>query len=69
MAAGGSNLKPARRGARTRQGAMTRREGLVPSPFRLESLDTLQEISGWLGTFSERLRLAHDERARAAELS
>jgi len=48
---------------------MTRREGLVPSPFRLESLDTLQEISGWLGTFSERLRLAHDERARAAELS
>jgi len=52
---------------------MTRREGLAPSPSLLEirapAIDTLEEICGWLGTFSERLRLARDEGVPAAELS
>ncbi len=32
-------------------------------------VDSLEEICGWLGTFRERLRLAHtDERAGVAEV-
>jgi hypothetical protein len=36
---------------------MVRREGLAPSPT-LEVFAGLEEITGWLGTFRERLRLA-----------
>lgn len=37
---------------------------------RVPTLDSLGEICGWLGTFTERLRLAHDdERVQVAELS
>jgi len=74
MAAGRSGLNSARRGARTGQGARTRREGRAPLPsllaVRVPTLDNLGEICGWLGTFTERLRLAHDdERVQVAELS
>ena len=27
----------------------------------VQTIDSLEEICGWLGTFRERLRLAHDE--------
>ncbi len=66
MAAGGSGNHSARRGARTGQGATARREGLAPLPSLapyVPGIDSLEEICGWLGTFRERLRIAHvDER-------
>lgn len=43
---------------------MVRREGQAPLPSLgpyVPSLDSLEEISGWLGTFRERLRLARSE--------
>ena len=66
MAARGSGNQSARRGARTGQGATARREGLAPLPSfapYVPGIDSLEEICGWLGTFRERLRIAHvDER-------
>jgi hypothetical protein len=67
MAAGRSELNSAHRGVRTGQGAKARREGLAPfpslQPYR-PTIDSLADISGWLGTFRERLR-----RARTDELA
>lgn len=43
---------------------MVRREGQAPLPSLepyVVSLDSLEEISGWLGTFRERLRQARSE--------
>ncbi len=49
---------------------MVRREGRAPLPSLepyIASLDSLEEISGWLGTFRERLRQARsDEQERVA---
>lgn len=65
MAAGRSRIKSIRRGAKTGQGAEIRREGLAPLPpiqvVHVPAIDSLEEISGWLGTFRERLRLARNE--------
>ena len=65
MAAGRSRLSSrTSRGAHTGQGAEIRREGLAPLPsldLYAPTIDSLEEICGWLGTFRERLRLAHDE--------
>jgi hypothetical protein len=61
MAAGGSTPSLKRRGATTGQGAKVRREGQAPSPslgVYVPAIDSLEEISGWLGTFRERLRMA-----------
>jgi len=70
MAAGRSKFKSIRRGAMTGQGAKVLREGLAPLPslqLYVPAIDTLEEICGWLGTFRERLRMAHiDERADVA---
>ncbi|HEY0829934.1 MAG TPA: hypothetical protein VGE99_02250 [Candidatus Dormibacteraeota bacterium] len=65
MAAGRSRVKSAaHRGAYTGQGAEARREGQAPfpspSPY-VQAIDSLEEICGWLGTFRERLRIAHVE--------
>jgi len=65
MAAGGSRVSSARRGAKSERGAKIRREDLAPSPFvdtpYVPAIDSLEEISGWLGTFRERLRMARAE--------
>src|SRR3989442_15200562 len=70
MAAGRSNIESIHRGAKTGRGAKVLREGLAPSPslqLYVPAIDTLEEICGWLGTFRERLRMAHiDERADVA---
>ena len=70
MAAGRSGIKLVRRGATTGQGAEGRREGQAPSPYSgpyVPMIDSLEEISGWLGTFRERLRMARvDERQQVA---
>src|SRR5438445_399089 len=67
MAAGRSKIESIHRGAKTGQGAKVLREGLAPLPslqLYVPAIDTLEEICGWLGTFRERLRVAHtDERA------
>jgi len=72
MAAGSSRINSNHRGATTGQGAKVRREGLAPLPsleVYVPGVDSLEEICGWLGTFRERLRLAHtDERAGVAEV-
>jgi len=72
MAAGSSRINSNHRGATTGQGAKVRREGLAPLPsleLYVPGVDSLEEICGWLGTFRERLRLAHtDERAGVAEV-
>lgn len=61
MAAVRSRTRFSAGGQSTGQGARTRIEGLVPllsgEPYA-PSIDGLDEISGWLGTFSERLRVA-----------
>ncbi len=54
-----------RRGATTGQGAKVRREGQAPLPSLdvfVPAIDSLEEISGWLGTFRERLRVARTYR-------
>ncbi len=70
MAAGRSGIKLLRRGATTGQGAKAQREGLVPLPSPepfVPMINSLEEISGWLGTFRERLRMARvDERQQVA---
>ena len=70
MAARGSGINSEHRGARKGRGAKVRREGLAPLPsFEafVPSIDSLDEIVGWLGTFRERLRLARsDERLEVA---
>src|SRR2546430_14144232 len=70
MAAGRSGIKLLRRGATTGQGAEVQREGLAPLPSSepyVAMIDSLEEISGWLGTFRERLRMARvDERQQVA---
>ncbi len=61
MAAGGSKVRSNSRGATTGQGARVRREGQAPSPslkVHVPAVESLDEISGWLGTFRERLRMA-----------
>ncbi len=67
MAARSSRINSNHRGATTGQGAKVRREDLAPSPFlevHVPAIDSLEEISGWLGTFRERLRKARtDEHA------
>lgn len=70
MAAGSSGSQSVHRGASTGQGATVRREGQAPFPSLepyVPALDSLEEISGWLGTFRERLRQARsDEQVRVA---
>jgi hypothetical protein len=71
MAAGGSRINSGRRGAKSGRGAEIRREDLAPSPFLVgpdvPTIDSLEEISGWLGTFRERLRVARaEDRAEVA---
>lgn len=71
MAAGGSGISSQRRrGAESGQGAAIRREDQAPLPSTepfVASIDSLEEICGWLGTFRERLRGARDgERADVA---
>ena len=70
MAAGRSRVESIHRGAKTGQGAKVLREGLAPLPsfpLYVPAIDTLEEICGWLGTFRERLRMAHiDQRADVA---
>src|SRR2546430_17102908 len=64
MAAGSSRIKSARRGAYTGQGAEARREGQAPLPSLqpyVQGIESLEEICGWLGTFRERLRIAHTD--------
>ena len=70
MAAGSSGIQLSNRGATQGQGAKARREGLAPSPSfakYVPTIESLDEICGWLGTFRERLRVAHhDERPGVA---
>jgi len=70
MAAGRSRVELIRRGAESGQGATVLREGMAPLPsleLYVPAIDTLEEICEWLGTFRERLRVAHtDERADVA---
>jgi hypothetical protein len=74
MAARSSRINLLRRGATTGQGAEAQREGLAPLPFsglnvppNVLMIDSLEEISGWLGAFRERLRMARaDERTQVA---
>ena len=64
MAAGGSDITSTRRGAQTGQGATIRREDLAPLPspeVHVPTIDSLDEICGWLGTFRERLHAARAE--------
>ena len=52
------------RGATTGQGAKVQREDLAPSrspELYVPGVDSLEEISQWLGTFRERLRVARAE--------
>jgi len=70
MAAGSSRINTERRGAKSGRGVTIRREGRAPLPISLEStdpyvaaIDSLEEISDWLGTFRERLRVAHASEA------
>src|SRR5260370_20603604 len=71
MAAAGSRFISDRRGATTGRGAKARREGLAPSPSLdairpyVPAIDSLEDISGWLGTFRERLRQARNEEQAA----
>lgn len=68
MAAGGSRYRNTSRGATTGQGAKVRREGQAPLPsleVYVPAVDSLEEISGWLGTFRERLRAARAEEVPA----
>ena len=63
MAAGGSGITSNRRGAKSGQGATIRREGQAPLPSLeqyVPSIDSLEEICDWLGTFRERLRVARE---------
>jgi len=64
MAAVGSRIiSQARRGAKSGQGAKVRREDQAPLPYSepiVPAIDSLEEISGWLGTFRERLRVARE---------
>ena len=70
MAARSSRFNSNHRGATTGQGAKVRREDLAPSPsleVRIPTIESLEEICGWLGTFRERLRMARtDEQAGVA---
>jgi hypothetical protein len=64
MAAGSSKFQLSNRGASQGQGAKAQREGLAPSPsfgLYVPTIDSLEEICGWLGTFQERLRAARTE--------
>jgi hypothetical protein len=64
MAAGSSGTSSIRRGAESGRGAKVRREGLAPLPspeVHVPSIDSLEEISHWLGTFRERLRVSRSE--------
>ena len=48
----------------TGQGAKVPGVDLAPSPFPeidIAALETLDELSGWLGTFRERLRVSRPE--------
>jgi hypothetical protein len=61
MAAGGSGIRSTHRGAAIRQGAKVRREGLAPLPSLQDlvpAIDSVDQISGWVGTFRERFRLS-----------
>lgn len=61
MAAAGSGIRSNHRGATIRQGAKVRREGLAPSPSLQDlvpAIDSVDQISGWLGTYRERFRLS-----------
>ena len=64
MAARSSGINLRHRGATTGQGAEVQREDLAPSPSSMpvvSMIDSLEEISGWLGTFRERLRMSRVE--------
>ena len=71
MAAGGSKVRSkTSRGAHTGQGASVQREDAAPLPFLdvyVPAIESLEEISGWLGTFRERLRVARTEDRTQAE--
>jgi len=64
MAAGGSRIiSRTRRGAKSGQGVEIPREDQAPWPNSkpiVPAIDGLEEISAWLGTFRERLRVARE---------
>jgi hypothetical protein len=72
MAAGRSKFNLDRRGAKSGRGANVPREGLAPLPSTepfIPTIDSLEEIFGWLGTFRERLREARiEERPEVAAM-
>jgi hypothetical protein len=66
MAAGSSRINTERRGAKSGRGVTIRREGRAPLPSTdpyVAAIDSLEEICDWLGTFRERLRVAHASEA------
>jgi hypothetical protein len=72
MAAAGSKTRPQDRGVQGRRGVSQLIDGLAPLPSTapyVPSIDSLNEISYWLGTFRERLRMArNDERTLVLEM-
>lgn len=72
MAAPSSGFSSNRPGAEKRRGAKYRREEVAPLPsleVYVPSIDSLEEISGWLGTFRERLRLSRQGELPGATLA
>ena len=65
MAAAGSRVRSkTSRGAHTGQGASVQREDAAPLPsldVYVPAIESLEEITDWLGTFRERLRVARTE--------
>jgi hypothetical protein len=58
-------------GARSVAGATILRKGFAPTPASdwVATLDDIEEIRGWLGTFAARLRIARRAGLDSSELS
>jgi len=70
VAAGRSRVQSIHRGATTGQGVRVLREGMTPLPsidVSVSAINSPEEISGWLGTFGERLRMARAQVAVAVQ--